>query len=109
MSNNRNNEVDRFSELFKALSNPHRLRILIRLVDCCGPGEICSSERMRACVGQLGQDLGIAPSTTSHHVKELHRAGLIQMQRRGQNIDCWVDSEAIDKLEKFFSRLVQGS
>lgn len=101
MSNNRNNQL---SEMFKALSNPHRLNIFMRLVNCCKPNGACAvdSNGMKACVGQLGRDLGIVPSTVSHHIKELHRAGLIRMERRGQKIDCWVDPEAIQDLAGFF-------
>ena len=91
--------------MFKALSNPHRLKIFMRLANCCGPNIACSvdSEEMRTCVGQLGKDLGIVPSTVSHHIKELHRAGLIRMERQGQKIDCWVDSETIGALGDFFN------
>ena len=105
MSNNRNNEIERFSDMFKALSNPHRLKIFARLTNCCGPNIACSvdSDEMRACVGELGRDLGIVPSTVSHHIKELNRAGLIRMERRGRKIDCWVDSETIGALADFFN------
>lgn len=105
MSNNRNNEIERFSDMFKALSNPHRLKIFTRLANCCGPNIACSvdSDEMKTCVGELGGDLGIAPSTVSHHIKELNRAGLIRMERRGQKIDCWVDSETLRHLAGFFN------
>jgi len=110
MSNNRNNEVKQFSEMFKALSNPHRLRIFMRLVDCCGKDVSCCSgaEQIKSCVGQLGNDLEIVPSTVSHHIKELHRAGLIRMERCGQKIDCSVDPEAVQCLTKFFAGLGSG-
>ncbi len=93
--------------MFKALSNPHRLKIFVRLAKCCGPGVACdlNSEQMKKCVGQLGRNLGIAPSTISHHVKEMHEAGLVQMQRRGKNIDCWVDPEVLKELACFFEEL----
>jgi len=103
--------AEQFSEMFKALSNPHRLKIFMRLVNCCcEPDVACTvdSDEMKACVGQLGKDLGIVSSTVSHHIKELHRAGLIRMERRGQNIDCWVDPEAVKGLADFFMELNSG-
>ena len=63
------------------------------------------SDEMKACVGKLGKDLGIVPSTVSHHIKQLHQAGLISMVRRGQNVDCWVEHETIQELAKFFAEL----
>lgn len=107
MSNNRNNNTEQFSEMFKALSNPHRLKIFVRLINCCKPGVACEvdSDAMKACVGQVGKDLGIVPSTVSHHIKELHRAGLIRMERRGQNMDCWVEPEVIQSMTDFFMKL----
>jgi len=89
---------------FKALSNPHRLALFQRLMSCCVPGTVCSAEEAtRYCVGELGQGLQIAPSTLSHHLKELKQAGLIEMQREGKTIQCWVEPEVIDKLAAFFA------
>jgi DNA-binding transcriptional ArsR family regulator len=96
MSNYQKEEVHRLAEVFKALSNPNRLRIFLRLVSCCPPGTKCISDAAgQPCVGELGQDLEIDPSTVSHHLKELRRSGLIRMERRGKNIICWVERETI--------------
>ena len=108
MSNLRYKNVEKFAEMFKALSNPHRLRIFLRLVSCCQPGTVTSLDESFgsegcACVGELGQDLGIVPSTISHHIKELRQAGLIRMERKGQKIECWVDPETVAALQTFFS------
>jgi DNA-binding transcriptional ArsR family regulator len=103
MSNFRNTDSERLADAFKALSNPHRLSIFTRLASCCLPGGTCNTETdMRECVGAVGKNLGLAPSTISHHIKELHRAGLIKMKRRGQTIECWVDPETLDSLATFF-------
>lgn len=88
--------VNRFAEIFKALSNPNRLRIFLRLVSCCPPGTKCSSDSaVRQCVSDLGKGLEIDPSTVSHHIKELRQSGLIRMERRGKNIVCWVDPDTV--------------
>ncbi len=108
MSNYRNGQTQRFAEMFKALSNPNRLRIFLRLVSCCAPGTTCSTDAgMRECVGELGKDLGIVPSTVSHHIKELSRAGLIRMERRGQNVECWADPETLNALATFLNQPVR--
>lgn len=88
--------------MFKALSNPHRLTIFLYLAQNCVPGEVSAEEDMRASVGELGKGLGIAPSTISHHLKELRQAGLIRMNRRGQNVECWVEPEIVRALAGFF-------
>ncbi|MDT8383849.1 MAG: metalloregulator ArsR/SmtB family transcription factor [Gammaproteobacteria bacterium] len=98
-----NGDAATLAEAFKALSNPHRLRIFQQLLGCCTPGTVCSPEQAaRHCVGDLGNGLDIAASTLSHHIKELSRAGLIQMERRGQHVDCWVEAETVQALSQFF-------
>jgi len=108
MSNHKDKNIEKFSEIFKALSNPNRLKIFLRLISCCQPGTITSITNSDdsegcACVGDLGQDLGIVPSTISHHIKELRRAGLIRMERRGQKIECSIDPETIADLQSFLT------
>jgi ArsR family transcriptional regulator len=110
MSNNRILEESDVAEMFKALSNPHRVAIYRRLISCCvpgtrcSPGECSSDECGSECVGDLGKDLCIAPSTVSHHIKELRRAGLIHVERRGQKVECWIEPGTLDSLSTFFVR-----
>ena len=104
MSNNIFHDLERYAAVFKALSNPHRLRIFRRLATCCRPGTIWLEPiRNSTTVGDLGKELDIAPSTVSHHIKELRTAGLIRTRREGKNIACWVDPEIVDELKRFFS------
>lgn len=92
------------ADIFKALSNPNRLQIFQRLLSCCELGELCSAETVnRFCVGELGEDLAVAPSTLSHHIKELQRSGLIKTQRKGKNVECFVDPEKVKILNEFFA------
>ena len=103
MSNNRNKKINEFAEIFKALSNPNRLKIFIRLASCCAPGTVSLiDEDHTAYVGDLSDELDIGKSTVSHHIKELRRAGLLRSERRGQKIACWVDPEKVKDLARFF-------
>lgn len=103
MSKYKNYDVQKYAAMFKALSNPHRLNVFMRLANSGVEGEACNAiDQICECVGALGKDLDIAPSTVSHHLKELHRSGLIKMRRHGQHTECWVDPEVLDALTSFF-------
>jgi ArsR family transcriptional regulator, arsenate/arsenite/antimonite-responsive transcriptional repressor len=102
MSNNEK-AIERFAHIFKALSNPNRLKIFLRLVSCCVPGTVWSYKAQECTyVGDLAKNLEIGPSTVSHHMKELRQAGLIKTRRTGQKIECWIDPAVIKELEGFF-------
>jgi ArsR family transcriptional regulator len=90
--------------MFKALSNSHRLQIFNILTGCCEPGTACSTdEMMGCCVGDLDNQLNIASSTLSHHLKELNHAGLIDMQRRGKQIFCSINPMTLTELRSLFN------
>jgi DNA-binding transcriptional ArsR family regulator len=101
---------EEFAEQFKALGNQHRLALFRRLAACCPPGTTCSTEdAARLCIGRLGEGLDISPSTLSHHIKELNRAGLVQMARKGKQIECWVDPRTLKQLAAFFGTTADAS
>ena len=105
MSKLREAQIAEYAEKFKALSNPNRLKIFLRLVsECCVsfPGDEVESPQC-ACVGDIGKHMGIVPSTISHHLKELRQAGLIKMERRGQKMECWIEPETVKGMKAFFA------
>jgi DNA-binding transcriptional ArsR family regulator len=108
MSNNESilaTNLSTLAEMFKALSNPHRLALFNRLLSCCAPGTVCDADAATHFnVGQLGEGIDIAPSTLSHHLKELNRAGLIQMQRNGKQVQCWVEPGILEQIGSFFNQ-----
>ncbi len=111
MSNFRDKQIEEMADFFKALSNPNRLKMFLSLVDCCAPGVVPGASEIEssietigcACVGDLGKDLDIVPSTISHHLKELRQAGLIMISRNGQKIECRINPEALGILQRFFA------
>lgn len=104
MSNYQKEHLEKYSEIFKALSNPNRLRIFLQLVTCCEPGTTCETDAdLRKGAGEICQKLNIVPSTVSHHLKELRNAGIIRTERKGQKVECWIDPEILEELTRFFS------
>ncbi len=96
------NEDSALSNVFKALSNPNRLAIFRKLVACCPDGRACNIEDS-LCISELGESLSIAPSTLSHHIKELSQAGLVETIRQGKNIVCRVELDRVNELAAFFN------
>ncbi len=106
MSNNRIGQADQLPISLKALAHPHRLTIVKLLTESSKTGEVrCPAGGEDACVCHLAKKLGISPSTTSHHLKELRQAGLVLVERRGQRIECQVNLELIRELGDFFAEM----
>ncbi|MBK3638602.1 helix-turn-helix transcriptional regulator [Streptomyces sp. MBT97] len=77
------------SRMFKALSDPIRLRLL---------SLIASHEGGEACVCDLTGPFDVSQPTISHHLKVLREAGLVGSERRGTWVYYWVLPEALVKL-----------
>lgn len=60
--------------LLKALADPKRFELL----------EIIARSSCPLACSDAGATLAIAPATLSHHIKELHTAGLIRAERDGK-------------------------
>jgi len=105
MSNYSINEPEQLVDIFKALANAHRLKIYNILTSCGKPNTSCDSDDVfSCCVGDLDSQLDIAASTLSHHLKELHRAGLIHMKRDGKQVFCSLNTEKMNQLQQLFSQ-----
>lgn len=96
--------------MFKALGDPTRLRIFLFLRGCCCPVSLDDGGEVRTVDGPtVGEvcchvtGLDKITSTISFHLKELRQAGLIQMDKRGKNMICSVDRQAIEILTAYLS------
>jgi ArsR family transcriptional regulator len=76
------------AELFKALADPARVRIVNLLAT--------SGEAVCAC--NLNEPLGLAQPTVSHHLKKLVDAGLVEREQRGKWAYFSLKREAVEKL-----------
>ncbi len=87
-------EEQTLAHAFRALSNPHRLAIYLRLLRHADSQSVSDASLIRSCSLQaLIDKLDIGAPTISHHVKELVSAGLISVEREGKYIRCTLDEE----------------
>jgi DNA-binding transcriptional ArsR family regulator len=54
-------------------------------------------------VGEIGQHLGLAPSTLAHHLSTLTAAGLVVQERRGREVVNRADYPAMHRLVGFLT------
>lgn len=101
---------DEFAAMFKALGDPTRLRIFVFLRSCCCPVAVEETGDVRTVsgptVGEVCCQITGAEkinSTISHHLKELRIAGLITMERRGKNMICGVNRDAVTLLANYLA------
>ncbi|HZP89591.1 MAG TPA: metalloregulator ArsR/SmtB family transcription factor [Actinomycetota bacterium] len=78
--------------VFKALADPHRVRIL----------NILASSGEPACVCDLTPELGLSQPTVSFHLKKLVEAGLLHREQRGVWAFYSVDRDAVARLATVF-------
>jgi ArsR family transcriptional regulator, arsenate/arsenite/antimonite-responsive transcriptional repressor len=76
------------AELFKALADPTRVRIVNVLATTDEP----------VCVCELIEPLGLAQPTVSHHLKKLTEAGLLEREQRGKWAYFSLKRDAVEKL-----------
>lgn len=92
-------KIEKYTEIFKALASPQRLKIFLSLAECGSKGLACNSDSYGCeCVSVLGKGTGLTLATVSHHIKELKRAGLIKTRRNGQHIECWVEKGCLNEI-----------
>lgn len=76
------------AELFRALGDPARVRIVNRVATSAEP----------VCACELYEPLGLAQPTVSHHLKKLTDVGLLEREQRGKWAYFSLNPEAVEKL-----------
>ena len=93
-------EID-LAKVFKALGDPTRLAIYETVRDAVDTGSEHSPRELRNSVSQIARRFDVSLSTVSHHLKELRSAGLIRCERRGRNIYCSIEPDALEAVGRF--------
>jgi ArsR family transcriptional regulator len=80
-------EAGRLEQVFKALADRHRVKILNRLLLAAGEA---------VCVCDFEALLGLKQPTVSYHLKQLLNAGLVTREKRGSYAYFRLDTDAFD-------------
>lgn len=78
--------------LFKALGDPHRVRVV----------NLLATAREAVCVCDLTDFLGLSQATVSHHMRKLVEAGLLAREQRGVWAYYSLRPDAIRRLGEVF-------
>lgn len=76
------------ASVFKALSDPHRVRIV----------NLLANDRDPVCVCDITSAIGLSQPTTSFHLKKLTDAGLLRREQRGVWAYYSLDRAALRRL-----------
>ena len=76
------------AEVFRALADPARVRIV----------NVLATSGQPVCVCHLIEPLGLSQPTVSHHLKKLTEAGLLEREQRGRWAYYALRREAVAKL-----------
>lgn len=85
-------DVARYADMFTALGSESRLRVLRLLLFAYPNGLV---------VGEIQRDLGISPSTLSHHLERLKQEGLVRVKRESTFLRYTANTEALQQLLTF--------
>ena len=84
--------VAKYADMFSAMGTEPRLRIMQLLLTAHPEGLV---------VGEIGSELGIPPSTLSHHLDKLKNEGLVAVRREGTFLRYTARTEALQEIVGF--------
>lgn len=90
-------ELSIMAEMFKALGDENRLRLLTAL----GEGEMFA--------GELLDKLAVAQPTLSHHMKILCDSGIVESRREGKWIYYKISSEGKREIISYLEKITSGA
>ena len=90
-------DTQKLAKVFKALSNPNRLELYLKIVE---NQETCYEANCECLISDIVKSFNIGAPTISHHLKELANAELIFTERKGKYLVARVNEEMIDEVKE---------
>ncbi len=99
-------DLEILSDIYKALADPTRLKLLKllddqTLVSC--DGDHCGGETF-LCVGALAHQLAVTQSAVSQHLRILRQAGLVRGERRGTYMHYSLNKDGFERYRKLAAK-----
>ena len=85
-------QIARYADMMAALGTETRLRI-VRL--------LLSAHPYGLVVGEIGSELGIPPSTLSHHLEKLKNEDLVKVRRESTFLRYTANTQALQEILAF--------
>jgi ArsR family transcriptional regulator, arsenate/arsenite/antimonite-responsive transcriptional repressor len=79
------------AQRLKALADPTRVQLVSLLL---------TQQWGEACTCNLAPTVGLSEPTVSHHLRQLHDAGLVTKRRRGMNVYYRVEPDALKAIAR---------
>jgi DNA-binding transcriptional ArsR family regulator len=92
MKKSEGEQIARFADMLAAMGTEPRLRIIRLLLSAHPDGMV---------VGEIQNELGIPPSTLSHHLEKLKNEGLVRVQRESTFLRYNADVDGLRELLAF--------
>lgn len=92
MAATQSSKVTRYADMFAAIGNEARLRIMQLLM---------TAEPTGMVVGDIQSELEIPSSTLSHHLDKLKNEELVTVRREGTYLWCRANTETLKELLSF--------
>jgi DNA-binding transcriptional ArsR family regulator len=95
------NEIEKTAEIFKALSDPTRLKLLKLLsenllaeitLNNCKP-DTCTGKGGPLCVNAMANKLGVTQSAVSQHMRILRSVGFVKGERKGNFVHYTISKD----------------
>src|SRR3974390_35569 len=85
-------QIARYADMMAALGTETRLRIVRLLLSAHPTGLV---------VGEIGSELGIPPSTLSHHLEKLKNENLVKVRRESTFLRYTANTQALQDILAF--------
>lgn len=89
---NSSEQIEQYADMFSAMGTEARLRIMQLLLKAHPAGLV---------VNEIQAELGIPPSTLSHHLDKLRNEGLANVRRESTFLHYTANTEALRELMQF--------